>query len=175
MQDDSINIKSENGIFVVELKKPSCGGCGIPNWKFPWIKDEPDQREMELLGGFYSVSSSLGILRLFVDTSEGRECLCANCVKPIVQSYLDGHPFITKSRAISVVRRRLDEAGYEGVDILADQVWRMGEKQWTFMTGVHYQRDGRKILRYTGTPVFSDEGEFKLNMAPHEYVNFRYQ
>ena len=65
------------------------------------------------------------------------------------------------------------------VEIWDDQVWRTqlisGQKGWQFFTRIQYERDGRNIIRHGGIPVLTDEGEFRPNMFPREYVTFRYQ
>lgn len=180
VQDDLIRIKSKDGTFELEMRKPICEECGIPNWKFPYPGGEPEDNHsaQASIGNFYSLSTSLGVARFLVRTdereNEREKCVCANCIRPIVEKYLGEHPFVSKEKAIAVARRRLDEAGYEGVEILADQVWR-SERLWAFFTALNYERDGRAIMRFTGKPTLSDNGAFKLNMYPHEYVNFRYQ
>lgn len=47
--------------------------------------------------------------------------------------------------------------------------------RWEFCTKIEYERDGRKIIRHCGRPTLSDDGEFKPNMHPKEYVDFRYK
>ena len=74
----------------------------------------------------------------------------------------------------------LREAGYGNVSAPKGFMYRTGEEMhgytgWELYTMRTYQRDGRNVRRYTGTPMLTDDGFFALNMKPHEFVNFEYK
>jgi len=168
--DDLVRMMSEDGNFVLEIKKPACDRCKIPVWQFPYSSAPYIASSGE--SDFYSVNSSLGILRFLVDDDGKKKTYCGNCIDAVVDDYVKKNPFVSKPRATEVARRRLDEASYEGVEIWEDQVWHWGKK-WEFLTKIEYERDGRKIMRHCGIPTLTDDGHFELNMHPHEYVAFR--
>lgn len=182
VEDDSIKVVSKDGSLSVEVRKPTCDECQIPVWKFRWPTEEefaqdwdPYNREFRMHGA----NTSLGIYRCDMRTDEGTKTRCIDCAHTVEERYLQGHPFASKSRSIEIARRRLDETGYDDVEIWKDQVWRTeslrGIPGWEFFTKIEYQRDGRDITRYTGTPVLKDDGTFDLNMRPREYIDFRYK
>lgn len=83
---------------------------------------------------------------------------------------------------MEITRVKLDELGYPEVLIWDTQVWRAGfeypeekGKGWELYTKLEYERDGRKIVRYTGTSLLKDNGDFEPNLLPDEYINFRYK
>ncbi len=172
--EDTLTGTSYDGNVEVKLEKPTCDNCEQPNWKFPFPDDELAE-ELEEVRSFFGYNIGAGIMRFQVPVADRTECICANCVRPLVNQYLQDHPFATKKRAINVARRRLDESGNTNIQIIEDQVWRTGESGWEFMTELEYERNGRKIKRYTGTPTLTDDGSFNNNLKSREYINFRYK
>lgn len=183
VEDDVVKVVSKDGSLSVEVRKPTCDECSIPMWKFSWPKEDEFIEERSSPGKkfrMHSVNTSLGIYRCQVRNEEGHEnTYCHDCVQKVEDRYAQDHPFVLRPRAIDVARARLDNLGYKDVEIWEDQVWRteymQGTKGWEFFTRIQYDRDGRKIIRHTGTPTLSDEGEFTPNMFSREYVTFRYQ
>lgn len=183
VEDDVVKVVSKDESLSVEVRKPTCDECSIPMWKFPWPKEDEFMEERINPGKrfrMHSISTSLGIYRCQVRNEDGHEnTYCHDCVQKVEDRYAQDHPFVLRPRAIDVARARLDNLGYEDVEIWEDQVWRMeslgGGKGWEFFTKLEYNRDGRKIIRHTGISILTDGGEFKPNMFPREYVTFRYQ
>ncbi len=182
VNDNRVIVKSEDGSFELTMAKPVCDGCSIPVWKFPWPDDyqPPWERKPDQNFRMHSVNTSLGIYRCQINNAQGEQNIyCCDCVKKVEDEYAQAHPFVLRGRAIDITRARLDNMGYDDVEIWEDQVWRTefmrGTKGWEFFTKIEYYRDGRKIIRYTGIPTLSDEGEFTPNMFPREYVTFKYQ
>ncbi len=183
MEDDSFKIVSADGGFAVELRKPCCPECQKPTWKWPSgenigrdFNSEPkDWDENAFLYGESAGGGEPPKFHPSFDKEEGEDvAICGDCINPVVDRYKEEHPFASRTKAIELTRQRLDEAGYQGVEIMEGQVWNMGGK-WDVFTKVEYEREGRKIMRYTGEPRVSHDGEVELNMLPHEYVAFRYK
>ncbi|MEK7188547.1 MAG: hypothetical protein AAB685_01685, partial [Patescibacteria group bacterium] len=124
---------------------------------------------------FYHTNTSLGILRYLVSSSEEQKTYCGDCIGPVIEDYLDLHPYARKEAALEIARERLDNLGYGDVEVVEDQTWRYGPSGWRMFTQIEYERDGRRIVRYTGMSSVDGEGEFAANMLPQEYVDFRYQ
>lgn len=180
--DKSVKVDSKDGTFSVEVRQPSCDECEIPTWKFRWPTEEefaqdwdPTNREFRMHGA----NTSLGIYRCDMRSDEGDKTHCIDCAKKVEAQYLQEHPFASKARSVEIARGRLDNSGFSDINIVADQVWRTpgltGIAGWEFFTEIQYQRDGRNIIRYTGSPVLRDDGTFESNMRSREYVDFRYK
>ncbi len=171
VEDNAFHVVSSDGKFDLEVRTPACEDCKIPTWKFPWPQEDSAEMDFPLKKfRMHEVSTSLGIYRCNV----GEKTYCFDCVSKLEEKYMHEHPFVMRSRAIDVARARLNNIGYTDVEIMEDQVWRTLAPGWEFQTKIVYERDGRRITRYTGAPTLSDEGEFNSNMFSREYVDFRY-
>lgn len=177
VEDNSFRIVSADGAIDLEVRTPACDDCKTPTWKFPWPDADPedDFEASRKKFSMHSVNTSLGVYRCQVSQDGEQKTYCVDCVGKLEEKYAQDHPFVLRPRAIAVARRRLDEMDYNDVEIWEDQVWRTGQPGWEFFTKLEYERDGRKITRYTGTPTLTDEGKFDPQMFPREYIEFQFR
>lgn len=170
VEDDSFVLETRDDHFALQVEKPICDGCKIPVWKFPY-RTAPYIAGTDS-GPFYQTNMSLGIIRHLVDSDEGRRTYCPDCIPAIVDQYLEAHPFASHERARNILRRRLDEMGYNQVQMYRDDIYGWGNL-WVADTIIEYQRGRRMIARYCGSVRLNHDGKFESKLFPLEYVNFR--
>lgn len=189
VKDDSFKIITSDQVIDIELKKPCCPNCETPTWRFPNRTDLIESRTLRKSPKDWGDYAHLygwdrGQEKLVFTPSVGRYSgqnveICGDCIIPIVQGYIDEHPLALRTRAIGVARANLDQLGCSDVKIWEDQVWRAthhrGIQGWEIFTKLEYERDGMQIIRHTGIPILTDEGEFTPNMKPRKYIDFRYK
>lgn len=186
VEKDSVRISSPENGFELELRKPVCAECQIPFWQFPHREDvvrkfDSDSKNLDDTPFLYGYNTSLGIMRCLPNFEEGeKHTYCADCITGVAERFKQDHPLASRKKAMEIARQKLDELGYQGLEIWDDHVSRRRTQQseatdrWEIFTKIEYERDGRKITRYTGEPILKDDGEFQPNMLSLEYVNFRH-
>lgn len=181
VEDNSFRVVAQDpeNPFSLEMRNSQCTDCELPYWKFrrPTSAEAEEDWNPYKEFGMHSTGSggSRGNYECCLDTPEGQKLYCFDCVKKVEGVYLEEHPTARRSTAIEIAQGKLAEVGYPDVQIWDTQVWRMRPGQWELFTYIDYERDGKSIRRHTGIPTLTDEGEFKPNMQPREYIDFRYK
>lgn len=185
VEDDLVKIEALGADYRVEINKPCCPECQRPTWKWPkgqeHIEDFDSKPDTWPENRFlYNYSEGGGEPPSFYPDFEksqngGATAHCGDCINVVIDRYKGAHPYASKARAIELMREKLDEAGYSDVNITYGQVWNFNNGEWDMFTSVTYEREGKKIERYTGSPKMSHDGEIKFDMLSHEYVDFRYE
>lgn len=182
MEDDSFRIVSADRGFELEIRKPCCPECKTPTWKFPERYDLIEDREKSsdewgensfLYGGGCGGGEPPKFVVAF---EEDDRPYCGDCIIPVVERYKDKHPYASRVKATEFARQRLDEIGYPDVEI--EEIWPESPFRydtWDVLTVIRYPRDDREIIRYTGSPMVTHDGDFQNNMFPRKYVDFRYK
>lgn len=191
VENDRIIVTNSEDTLHIEIDTLACTDCKIPNWKFPGPKGYEAGASFsagrpEFTLGGETRSGGVHGYQVFMKEGGEKHLYCADCVAKKDAAYIEEHPLVLRRRSIQEARHRLDDAGYADVQIMRGQVWRtpgMGnrnfrvdERGWEFSTEINYRRDGKKIKRYTGAAVLTDDGEFiEKGLMPREYVDFRYK
>lgn len=165
---NKVRVVTADGNFKLEVEEPACVSCHTPEWKFRKPTEEEDR---------YNPYPEI-----YVERSRGERC-CLDCRHKLEQEFADAHPFARRSKALEEGRKRLDELGYPDVEIWEYRVWLLGVytrrqkyQVWGLFTRIKYTRDGRDIIRSTGTPILSVDGELTMpEMMSREFVDFRYK
>jgi len=74
---------------------------------------------------------------------------------------------------MELVMQRLNEMEYFNVQIVEEQIHNRTGNKWEILTKVEYDRDVRKVTRYTGDLTVTHDGEFESDMQPLGDVEFR--
>lgn len=168
VEEHRVRVATTDGSFKLEAKEPACDNCGTPEWKFRRPTEEEDRWNP--------------YPEIYLERRDNERC-CLDCKPKLEQEFADAHPFARRSKALVEGRKRLDELGYPDVEIWEDQVSPLGVhtgrqkyQGWELFTRIKYTRDGRDVIRSTGTPVLSVDGELTMpEMMSREFVDFRYK
>lgn len=163
-----VRVVTADGNFRLEVEEPACDNCQTPEWKFR--KPTPAEDEWNPHPEIYL-------------ERKDNERYCLDCKPKLEQEFADAHPFARRSKALAEGRKRLDNLGFTDVELWEDQVFpigaytrRGGFQGWELFTRIKYSRNGREIIRMTGIPVLSVDGELKIpEMMSREFVDFRYK
>lgn len=167
---DSMVLKSSDGNFEMVINKATCADCPTPLWNFPW--PEPGQvpeREKMVFSMHQTTMSDVYIKTAQVEGKDINRCL--NCAQRAEKEFLSNHPFASIPRAREIARRRLDEMGYEVLNIPRNGLMG-GDSEYRMMTERRYQRSGREVIRYTGDVIVDYDGGFKSKLLPREYIQY---
>jgi len=177
VQDNSFEIASLGGSHKLEVRNLTCTDCKAPYWRFRVPSEEESKKDFSFDRdvNLYGVSSGKGEYICSLETGQGEHTYCYDCVQKFTQNYVEEHPLASRKAAARHIRGKLREIGYEDVEVPLRRSDRLREGDgWRFYTQIQYQREGRNITRYTGEPTLTDEGEFKPNMTPRKYIDFRF-
>lgn len=187
VEDNSVTIESADGTFKMEVHTPVCEDCHKPEWKFRWptaaefAEQELGMRkETDVSLRSSSYGRQHGYKAYLEDTDGTKHEYCIDHITDAEQRYVEAHPYASRSKAMVLARKTLDELGYGDVEVdgqLMDRAWG-NEKGWWVYPTIKYERAGKEITRYIVGEnhyglVITDDGEIELMLPSREYVEFR--
>lgn len=187
VEDNSITVESADGTFKLVVHTPICEDCHKPEWKFRWptaaefAEQEMGMRketDVSLRGARYG--GQCGYQAYLEDTDGTKHEYCIDHITDAEQRYVAAHPYASRSKALELARKTLDDLGYGDVEVggqLMDRAWG-NEKGWWVYPTIKYERGSKEITRYiVGDQhyglVITDDGEVRPMLPPREYVDFR--
>lgn len=187
VEDNSIIVESADGTFKMEVHTPVCEDCHKPEWKMRWPTAEEFAEQH--LGMRKRTDVSLrsarwggqhGYQAYLEDTDGTKHEYCIDHITDAEQRYVEAHPYASRSKALELARKTLDELGYGDVEVDGRLIDRAlgDEKGWWVYPTIKYERGGKEITRYiVGEQhhglVITDDGEVQSMLPSREYVEFR--
>lgn len=187
VEDNSVVIESVDGTFRMEVRTPVCEDCHKPEWKFRWpTADEFAEQELSMRKetdiSLRSVSygGQHGFRAYLKDTDGTMHEYCIDHITDAEWRYVKEHPFASRSKALELARKTLDELGYGDVEVdshLMDRALGNENGWWVYPT-IKYERGGKEITRYIVGDQYrgmtiSDDGVVQTMLPSREYVEFR--
>lgn len=171
VSDHDLFIASVDGTIDVVISMPCCFDCGIPNWQFPQ-NTPPHSNAAVSIDQFYTRNDSLGIAQYITHFDGESHTFCGDCIDGAIETYIKTHEYADDAIALQRIRAELDDLGYSYIRIIDGALMRT-DSGWNAITSYEYERDGRKIIRFTGLIEITDDGVLELHLQPKSYIDFQ--